>query len=171
MSSINNFLEGRFNAVRRDASYRPVIDKVKAEAKNGASSHDVLNVAMSATVDQFKRQGKKLDAHAVREAAFLAAAAASIEQPFEMKDMPAGDDKTKHFLTSGFLSVTVAKWADKVLPRGLAEKIGIGASAGLGWAKEVYDKFFGTGYNKDDLKADFAGAKRPFELTVPQEKP
>lgn len=166
MSSINNFLEGRFNAIRKDAHYRPIIDQVKQQARPGASTDQVLKAAVCATKDQFKREGKAADARTIREQAFLAAAAAAMEKPMTLSDLPEGEDKTKHFLTSGFLSLTVAKWADKLLPRGLAEKIGTGVSIGLGWVKEVYDQFFGTGYSKEDLKADVAGAKRPFQLAV-----
>lgn len=166
MSSINRYIERRFEGVRQDAHYRPIIDQVKASARPGATSDQVLEAAVCATKDQFKREGKMASDHLVREQAFLAAAAASMEQSMTLSDLPEGDDKTKHFMTSGFLSLTVSKWADKLLPRGLAEKIGVGVSFGIGWAKEVYDHFFATGYNRDDLKADMAGAKRPFELDV-----
>lgn len=167
MSKINQILEGRFNAVRQDATYRPAIDRVKQAAKPGVTSDEILNVAVAATVDSFKRQGRKLDKNDVREAAFLAAAAASMEQPFELKDLPAGNDKTKHFLTSGFLSLKLADAADVLLPRRAAEWVGEKLTMGLGWAKEVYDMAFATGYNTDDLKADFAGARRPARVAVP----
>ena len=166
MSMINRKLESRFEAVRKDAHYRPIIDQVKAKAGTGASSDQLLKAAVCATRDQFKREGKTAGDHTLREQAFLAAAAASMEKPMTLSDLPEGEDKTKHFLTSGFLSLTIAKWADKVLPRGLAEKVGTAGSIALGWGKEVYDKFFATGYNREDLQADIAGAKRPFDMTL-----
>ncbi|MFP5501537.1 MAG: hypothetical protein ACLGIN_03540 [Candidatus Sericytochromatia bacterium] len=166
MSMINRKLESRIEAVRKDAHYRPIIDQVKAKAGTEATTDQVLKAAVCATRDQFKREGKTASDHTLREQAFLAATVASVEQPMTLSDLPEGEDKTKHFLASGFLSLTIAKWADKLLPRGLAEKVGVGASIGLGWAKEVYDKFFATGFSREDLQADIKGAKRPFEMTL-----
>ncbi|MNS86539.1 lipoprotein [compost metagenome] len=167
MSGINNAIENRLKAVRQDARFRPAIDQVKAANRQGVTSNELLDVAVKATVDEYKASGRRIDADQVRQRAFLAAAAAAAETPIQLSDLPEGDDKTKHFFVSGLISIKVAEVADKLLPRGLAEKIGTGASIFMGWGKEVYDKFFATGYNRDDLKADVAGAKRPFEVKVP----
>lgn len=167
MSKINQLIESRFKAVRRDARHRPVIDAVKASVVPGMTSEQVLQVAVQATVDEFKRTGRPLQADAIREQALLDTAAASMEKRFALSDLPSGTDKTEHFMTSAFLSLKVAEAADKMMPRAWAEKLGFGASAALGWGKEVYDKFFATGYSREDLAADFAGARRPYQLAVP----
>ena len=175
MSGINNRIEQHLQAVRQDPLARPIIDRVKrAAASEQVSSGALLDVAVSATVDEFKRQGRPVDANAVREQAYLAAAAASTEQSMELSDLPAGDDKTKHFFVSGLLSIKIANVADKLLPRSWSEKLGAAASFAIGFGKEVYDGFntwrtkTGTGFNREDLQADAAGAKRPFDVRVPK---
>lgn len=167
MSSINAKIENRLRAASEDARFRPVIDQVKAANKAGVTSDELLEVAVAATVDEFKRSGRALDQHDVRQEAFLAAAAASTETPIELADLPQGQDKTKHFFVSGLISLKATELADKLLPRGWAETLGTGASIAIGWAKEVYDALFATGYSREDLQADVAGAKRPHQLQVP----
>lgn len=169
MSWINDQLESRLRTVRQDARMRPIIDQVKAAGQSGKRSDDLLAVAAKAARDSYVKEGKRPSADQVRERAFLAAAAAATEQPTTLTDIPKGDDKTQHFFVSGMISLKVAEVADKLLPRGLAEKLGVGVSVSLGWLKEVYDHFFATGYNTDDLKADVAGAKKPFAMSVPPE--
>ena len=169
MSWINDQIESRLRAVRSDARLRPIIDQVKAAGQApGRSADEVLATAARASRDSFVREGKPATAAQVRERAFLAAAAASAEQPMVLGGIPQGTDKTQHFFVSGMISLKVAQVADTLLPRGLAETLGIGASIGLGWLKEVYDQFFATGYNREDLAADVAGAKKPFRLAVPE---
>lgn len=160
MSRINEMIESRLTSVRRDPAARPIIDKVKAEAaKSGATSESVLRAAVAIAKDTYK--GASADD--IREKAFLSAAAAAVEKPFTLKDLPEGEDKTKHFFVSGVLSLRIAEVADKVLPRGLSEKLGAWGSSFVGWGKEVYDGMFATGYNREDLKADFKGARTPFK--------
>lgn len=169
MSKINDILNSRIQSAGRDPITRAVANQVKAANLQGASSNDVLNVAVKATQDHFVKSGKPMpSANVIREKAFLGAAVATSEKPVELKDLPAGSDKTQHFFTSGVLSLTFANFADKLLPRSWAEKLGEKLSFGIGFGKEIYDKFFATGFNRDDLKADAAGAKRPFELKVPK---
>lgn len=166
MSKLNQALENRLSQVRQDARYRPMIDAVKAERPAGLTSDQLLDTAVRATVDEFKRSGRPLKADAVREAALLAATAAAVEAPVELADLPAGTDKTQHFLASAYLSLKATVAFDKVLPRRWAESLGTAASVTLGWVKELYDAAFATGYNREDLKADVAGAKRPYQLSV-----
>jgi uncharacterized protein YfiM (DUF2279 family) len=167
MSGINNAIENKLKTVRQDARFRPVIDQVKAANHQGVTSDELLKVAVKATVDEYKSSGRTINQNEVRERAFLAAAAASSETSIQLADLPEGDDKTKHFFVSGLISLKATDIADKLLPRSWAEKLGTGFSIFMGWGKEVYDKFFATGYNRDDLKADVAGAKRPFQVKVP----
>lgn len=166
MSGINTTIENKLKTVRQDARYRSAIDQVKAASHKGVTSDELLTVAVKATVDEYKASGRRINNDEIRSRAFLAAAAAASETPIELSDLPAGSDKTKHFFVSGVISMKIAEVADKVLPRGISEKIGTGFSIALGWGKEVYDKFFATGFNRDDLKADVAGAKRPFQIKV-----
>jgi uncharacterized protein YfiM (DUF2279 family) len=167
MSWINDQLESRLRTVRQDGRMRPIIDQVKASGQTTTSDR-VLQVAARAARDSFTREGVKApSATQVRERAFLAAAAAATETPIVMTDIPKGSDKTQHFFMSGMISLKVAAFADKLLPRTFAEKLGVGASVTVGWLKEVYDHFFApTGYNPEDLRADVAGAKRPFSVEV-----
>lgn len=160
MSRVNELIESRLKTVQRDPAARPIIERVQAEAaKPGATSATVLKAAVAIAQDSYR--GKSADQ--IREKAFLAAAAAATEKPFTLGDLPEGEDKTKHFFVSGVLSLRIAEVADKVLPHGLAAKLGAWGSSAIGWGKEVYDALFATGYNKDDLKADFKGARAPFE--------
>lgn len=165
MSGINTMIEGKLRNVRNDARVRPVIDSVKAAAPKNSDA--ALDVAMRASRDSFVREGKKASADDIRERAFLAAAAAATEKPMNFSDLPAGDDKVKHFFVSGVISLAVSKVADVVLPASWAHAIGTGASVTLGFFKEIYDQFFATGFNREDLAADKAGAARPFKLAVP----
>lgn len=174
MSGINQRIENQLRAVQADPQARPIIDRVKAEAAKGADSRAVLDAAVIATVDEFKRQGRPIEADAVRERAFLAAAAAVTEAPFSLSDLPQGDDKAKHFFVSGFMSLRIADALDRVLPRGLSERLGAAGSFAVGFLKEVYDGVMtwktntGTGFSREDLAADAAGASRPFRLSVPK---
>lgn len=167
MSKINDILNSRIKSAARDPLTRAVADRVKQSNLSGASSNDVLEVAVKATKDEYVKAGKAApSADTLREKAFLGAAVAASEKPFSLKDLPEGSDKTQHFFTSGVLSLTFSKWADTLLPKSWANWVGEKASYALGFGKEIYDKFFATGFNRDDLKADAAGAKRPFELKV-----
>lgn len=167
MSQINDLLNSRIRNAARDPLTRAVADRVKQSNLSGVSSADVLEVAVAATKDQYLKAGKGApSADVIREKAFLGAAVAASEKPFELKDLPAGTDKTQHFFTSGVLSLTFAKWADTLLPKSWANWLGEKASYALGFGKEIYDKFFATGFNRDDLKADLAGAKRPFQIKI-----
>lgn len=171
MSWINDQIESRLRTVRSDARMRPIIDQVKVAGQApGRSADEVLAVAATAARDSFVREGKPASAPEVRERAFLAAAAAATEQPMVLGGIPKGHDKTQHFFVSGMISLKVAEIADKLLPRVVAEKLGVGASVTVGWAKEIYDHFFASGYNAEDLAADVAGAKKPFKLAVPGAK-
>ena len=163
---IDNALEGRLRQVAADARYRPVVEKVEAAHRDGVTSDELLDVAVKATRDEYKRTNRPVKESQLREDAFLAAAAASVEHQVQLGDLPQGSDKTEHFFTSGVISLKAANFFDKFLPRSWAEKLGTGASLALGYAKEVGDKFFGTGFDTDDIKADKAGAKRPFEMKV-----
>lgn len=170
MSWINDQIESRLRTVRKDARMRPIIDQVNATGQaQGASSDELLAVAARAARDSFVREGKRPSNDQIRERAFLAAAAAATEKPRVLRDIPPGTDKTQHFFVSGMISLKVAEVADKILPRRWAEQLGIGASVTLGWLKEVYDQFAATGYSREDLKADVAGAQKPFSLAVPPE--
>lgn len=168
MSWINDQIETRLRTVRQDARMRPIIDQVKATGRAGCSADDVLAVAARAAYDSFVRAGERPSVERLRERAFLAAAAASAEQGIVLCDIPPGADKTQHFFVSGMISLKVAEIADKVLPRRAAERLGIGASVLVGWFKELHDQLFASGYNREDLQADVAGAKKPFSLPVPQ---
>ncbi len=170
MSWINDQIESRLRTVRQDVRLRPIIDQVKATGqKPGTSADALLAVAAVAARDSFVREGKRPTDDQIRARAFTAAAAAATEQPTVLAGIPQGQDKTQHFFVSGMISLKVAEVADKLLPRGLAEKVGIGVSISLGWLKEVYDQFFATGYSREDLQADVAGARKPFSLAVPPE--
>jgi hypothetical protein len=163
---IDNALENRLHQVATDARFRPVIDQVKAAHHDGTTSSELLDVAVKATRDEYKRSNRPVDADKLREDAFLATAAAAAESDLQLADLPQGGDKTEHFFMSGLISLKATSIFDKVMPRAWAEKLGTAASVAVGYAKEVGDKFFGTGFDRDDIKADKAGAKRPFEIKV-----
>lgn len=167
MSWLNDRIENRLRTLRQDPRMAVVIDQVKANAKPGVTSDELLAQAAIAARDSFAREGRAPHADEVRERAFLAAAVATTEQPTTLADLPAGNDKTQHFFMSGWLSLQIARVADVVLPRSLAQQVGYGLSMALGYAKEVYDQFVGSGYNTEDLKADRAGARSPFTVRVP----
>ncbi len=171
MSWLNETIESRLRTLRQDPRMAPVIDQVKAASQAGVTSDELLAKAAVAARDSFVREGRAPHADEIRERAFLAAAAAATEQRTSLADLPAGNDKTQHFFVSGWLSLQAARVADVILPRSLAQRVGYGVSMAVGYLKEVYDQFRGSGYNTEDLKADRAGARSPFLVRVPAATP
>lgn len=163
MSLINRLGEDRLRRIGQDPHYRPIIDAVKGVQRNGVSSEEVLTTALRATRDQYVKEGRKLDSEDLRHDAFMAASVGSVESPYQLSDMPEGDDKTKHFLVSGELASGIDQKLDelRIVPKPARKAIAIGVTTGLGFLKEVLDVFT-TGFNRQDLQADVAGAKRPF---------
>lgn len=168
MSWLNDRIESRLRTLRQDPRLAPVIDQVKRQATAGTSSEALLATAAVAARDSFVREGRTPHADEIRERAFLAAAGASTEKQIQLADLPKGDDKTRHFFVSGFISLQVARFCDVVLPRSWANGLGYAASMAVGYLKEVADHFTGSGYNREDLVADRAGAASPFALRVPR---
>ncbi|MEB3329087.1 MAG: hypothetical protein VKQ33_07635 [Candidatus Sericytochromatia bacterium] len=161
MSWINDRLESRLRAVRQDERLRPAIDAVKAAAgRSGVTGEALLDVALSATRDSYRRTAPDQ----LRERALLAAAAASAEQGISLAGLPEGADKTRHFFLSGWMALQLARAADVLLPRALAERVGVAGSVAVGFLKEVYDAWFATGFSREDLQADVAGARAPFAM-------
>lgn len=155
MSRIDKFIEQCFDGVRRDPRYRPIIDRAKqAAVQPGATSDQVLAAAVNAARDQFQPQG----ADAVRMAALNAAMAARIEKPFGLADLPAGADKTEHFLVSALISLGATRAIDTVLPRSWAAWAGEQVSRGVGVLKEIVDLVTHADFSKQDIVADFKGA-------------
>ncbi|MEB3222733.1 MAG: hypothetical protein VKS61_11705 [Candidatus Sericytochromatia bacterium] len=160
MSWINDRLESRLRAVRQDERLRPAIDAVKAAgARPGVTGEALLDVALVAARDSYARSVHAPTADQIRERALLAAAAASAEQGISLAGLPAGTDKARHFFLSGWLALQLARAADTLLPRRLAEPVGVAGSVAIGFLKEVYDAFFATGFSREDLQADTAGAR------------
>lgn len=161
MSLLNRLQEDRLRRIGQDPHYRPVVDAVKAAQRDGVSSEAVLDTAFRATRDQYVKEGRRLDPENVRHDAFMAASVGSVETPYQLADMPEGTDKTKHFMVSGEVASGIDRRLDdlKVVPRPARKAIAIGVTTGLGFLKEVLD-LFSTGFNRQDLQADVAGAKR-----------
>jgi uncharacterized protein YfiM (DUF2279 family) len=167
---IDERIKSRFQAVQKDPGYRPILDKIEAATEKGISSQEMLQVAMQATVDEFKRTGKPLDKQAIRDKAFTAAAAASMEKPFQLSDLPEGKDKSNHFLVSSLIAIKVSEVAHHVMPAFMANALGRGVSKTIGVLKEIWDKVSGGDADIKDIHADFAGAARPFQVAVPVEQ-
>lgn len=163
MSRINDRIQSQLRAVRQDARLVPAIDAVKvAKQKPGATVTDVYAAALTASRDTYVKAGQSVSADAVRERALLLASVAAADSSASLADLPAGADKTRHAFLSGWLSLKIARAADVLLPRVIAEKVGMVGSFGLGLLKEVYDMAFATGFSREDLVADWAGARLPF---------
>jgi hypothetical protein len=167
MSWINDRQEAKYKGLRNDPHYRPIVDAVRQVQRDGVSPDEVVAAAVRATRDQYVASGRRIDREDIRRDAFLAATAASIEAPYELSGLPAGQDKTKHYFWSGAFAAKVDQALDalRIIPQGLRQKAAIGASVFVGWLKEVADVFT-TGYSREDLQADRMGAKRPFEVPV-----
>ncbi|MNK87726.1 hypothetical protein D3C87_1076660 [compost metagenome] len=167
MSWINDRQESKFNRLRNDSHYGPIVDAVRKVQKDGVAPQTVIEEAVRATRDQYVASGRPIDTEDIRRDAFLAATAGSIEAPYELSGLPEGTDKTKHYFWSGAFSAKIDQALDalKVVPRSVRETVAVGATVFVGWLKEVAD-LFTTGYSKDDLKADRMGAKSPFEVKV-----
>jgi hypothetical protein len=168
---IDERIKTRFQAIQKDPSYRPIIDKIEQATAQPISSDAMLQVAIAATVDEFKRSGKPLDKQAIRDKAFTAAAAASMEQPFQLSDLPQGKDKSNHYLVSSLIAIKVSEAAHHVMPAFMANALGRGVSKGIGVLKEIWDKVSGGDADVNDIHADFAGANKPFQVAVPAAKP
>lgn len=156
MSRIDSYIENRFTGVRQDERYRPIIERAKqAAGSTNATSDSVLAAAVATARDQFK--GASDDT--IREAALASTMAARIERPFGLANLPAGNDKTEHFLVSAMISLKVTHVLDAVLPRGAASWIGEHVSKAIGVAKEGLDFVTHSDFGKDDIVADFKGAE------------
>lgn len=164
MSLINDLGEKKIKGLRKDPHYQPIIDEIKQSQHDGITSDEVVETALKATRDQFVKEGRKLDKEDLRKDAFLAATAASVEAPYQMKDMPEGSDKTKHYLLWGAMAAKIDQSLDAlgIIPAGARKKIAIGLSMSVGYLKEVAD-LFTSGFNREDLKADQKGVRSPFE--------
>jgi uncharacterized protein YfiM (DUF2279 family) len=168
VSWINDRLESRLRAVRQDERMRPAIDAVKGAAgQPGVTGEALLDVSLNATRDSYARSPHGPAPDQLRERALLAAAAASAEAGISLESLPTGADKTRHYFLSGWMSLQLARAADVLLPRRLAEHLGVGGSVAVGLLKEVYDACFGTGFSREDLQADVAGARAPFAMGRP----
>lgn len=167
MSWINDRQEARFNRLRQDPHYGPIVAAVRQVQKDGVSPETVVNAAVRATRDQYVASGRRIDTEDIRRDAFLAATAASIEAPYELSGLPEGNDKTKHYFWSGAFSARIDQALDalKIVPQRVRESVAVGTTVFVGWLKEVAD-IFTTGYSKEDLVADRLGAKSPFEVNV-----
>lgn len=167
MSWINDRQESKFNQLRNDPHYKPIVDAVRKVQKDGVAPETVVQEAVRATRDQYVASGRKIDTEDIRRDAFLAATAASIEAPFEMVGLPEGTDKTKHYFWSGAFAAKIDQNLDalRIVPQRVRESVSVGTAVFVGWLKEVAD-IFTTGYSKEDLKADRMGAKSPFEVKV-----
>lgn len=167
MSWINERTEAKFTRLRNDPHYQPIVDAVRQVQADGVKPEVVVQEAVRATRDQYVSSGRAIDTEDIRRDAFLAAAAASIEAPYELSGLPEGTDKTKHYFLSGTFAATIDQTLDalRIIPRGVREGVAVGTTVFVGWLKEVAD-LFTTGYSKEDLKADRLGAKSPFEVTI-----
>ncbi|MEB3285374.1 MAG: hypothetical protein VKN33_08820 [Candidatus Sericytochromatia bacterium] len=160
---MNDQIQNQLRRVRQDARLVPALAAVK-EAKQvpGATSKEVYAAAIRASRDSFIREGARALDDEVRERALLLASVAAVDSQVSLADLPHGADKTRHAFLSGWLSLKIARAADVVLPRWVAEKVGIVGSFALGFLKEVYDMVFATGFSRADLVADWSGARLPF---------
>jgi uncharacterized protein YfiM (DUF2279 family) len=163
MSRIDSYIENRFTGVRQDARYRPIIERAKqAAGTQGATTDSVLAAAVTVARDQFK--GAKDDT--IREAALASTMAARIETPFGLANLPAGNDKTEHFLVSAMIGLKVTHVLNHVMPRRAAAWLGEHFSKAIGVAKEGLDYVTHADFSGEDIKADFKGAETGPRLNV-----
>jgi hypothetical protein len=163
MSRIDSYIEHRFDGIRQDARYRPIIERAKqAASAPGATTDSVLASAVSGARDQFKGAG----ADELRQAALASTMAARIESPFGLANLPGGTDKTEHFLVSAMVGLKATRVFDAVLPRGAAAWLGEHVSKAVGVAKEVFDFVTHSDFGKADIQADFLGAEIGPRLNV-----
>jgi len=92
--------------------------------------------------------------------------AARIETPFGLANLPAGTDKTEHFLVSAMIGLKVTHVLNHVMPRGLAAWLGEKASQAVGVAKEGLDYVTHADFSGEDIQADFKGAHTGPNLAV-----
>ncbi|MEB3198605.1 MAG: hypothetical protein VKP62_15515 [Candidatus Sericytochromatia bacterium] len=162
MSSLNHRLESQLKSVGQDPTLRPALAQViKVKQTPGVTSVRVYEAALDAARDTFAVSTPHPDL--VRERALLIASAAAAETSVSLADLPAGADKSRHCFLSAYMSLKLARIADGVLPRALAERVGVWGSMGIGLLKELYDMVFATGFSRADLVADLAGARLPFQ--------
>lgn len=162
MSLINDITSRQIRARGQDPHLRPIIDRVEAAQHDGATSSEVIAVALKATRDQYLREQRTPGARTLRADAYLAATVGAVERPYQLQDLPTGSDKTMHFFMSAGLAAGMERQlADWYVPAPVARGVAIGLTTGLGFLKEVAD-LFTSGFNRDDLRADTMGARRPF---------
>lgn len=157
---LDAWLTSRFQGVAQDPALRASIEAVKQKAATGqASSGDVLNLAWRESAASFAKQGQVVGSEAIRGRAIAIANVAGMESPFLMSDLPQGHDKTHHFLVSAWLSQKLTASADRWLPRFAAEWVGLGVTKTVGVLKEFVDLFTGGSSSREDIVADFKGAR------------
>jgi hypothetical protein len=159
VSAINDRIEARLRVVGRDERYRSVVDALASSREvSGLRSVDLVreSLQLSCHVFGFGDVGRN------RERAYLAAAVAASEHPYDLVDLPSGSDKAKHFFLSGYLSAWLGGRLS-FLPGRLEERVAAALVVGVGWFKEVFDCFFGSGYSREDLQANVRGAWSPFQ--------
>ncbi len=167
MSWLNDRLEVPLRKAQGDPHYRPVIDEILKSQKDGVSSDEIARVAVQATRDEYIREKRRIDPEDIRYDAFLAASAAALEKPYQLGDAPAGPDKAQHLFVSGTIAAKIDQWLDKlrVIPSPVRHFLGVSVSVTLGFFKEIAD-IFTSGFSRDDLKADWKGARSPFAQPV-----
>ncbi|HBN08028.1 MAG TPA: hypothetical protein DD435_05065 [Cyanobacteria bacterium UBA8530] len=168
MSWLNDISEKKIRNLAKDPHYRPIVDSIEKVQHDGVSSREVIEQAIKATRDQFVKEGRKVDIEHLREDAFKAATAASVEAPYQLMGLPEGTDKTKHFFAWGALASQIDQSLEvlKIIPQGARKSISVGLAMFVGQLKEVAD-IFTSGYDKKDLEADRQGAKSPFDYSDP----
>lgn len=168
MSWLNDRLEGPLRKAQADPHYRPIIAEIEKVQMDGVSSDEIARTAIKATRDVYVRENRKLDLEDIRYDAYLAASAAALEKPYQLSDAPAGPDKSQHLFVSGTIAAKVDQWLDalRIVPAPVRRFLGVGISVTLGFFKEVAD-VFSSGFSRDDLKADWKGARSPFAQPLP----
>lgn len=168
MSWLNDRLEGPLRKAQANPHYRPIIDEIENVQTDGVSSDEIARTAVKATRDVYVRENRKLDLEDIRYDAYLAASAAALEKPYQLSDAPEGPDKSQHLFVSGTISAKIDQWLDnlRIIPGPVRRFLGVSISVTLGFFKEVAD-IFTSGFNRDDLKADWKGARSPFGQPLP----
>lgn len=157
---LDPWLERRFAGLRQDPVLRAGIDAVKAKAASGqATSADVLNLAWREAAASYAKQGQVVGSEAIRGRALAMATAATLEAPYQLSDLPKGTDKSKHFMVSAWAAQKFTAAADRFLPRFAAEWFGLGLTKAAGVLKEIVDKLTGGDMSREDIVADFQGAR------------
>ncbi|MFN8671372.1 MAG: hypothetical protein U0457_04710 [Candidatus Sericytochromatia bacterium] len=152
-SSVNQKIMDNFMKYDNNNQYKPIIEKVSSDIKNGTSRENIEKNAINFT----KKTYPNLSNEEILSKAYRSIVVGLIKNPeySDPKFFNGQKDKLLHFFTSASLTVDLSKKIP-LLPNSAKTFIGASMIGSIGVMKEIKD-ITGTGFDKEDIKANLKG--------------